>query len=302
MAKMLLKQSDLDQLELTQKQFTSAIIKAQKQMEGRHFSIRKHLFDYDSVINTQRERIYKQRDYILESEGLEHETPEQIQTKQEAFINNKIEEIYKNVDFILNKQIEDAKIIKQSTTDLLDTIQKEMNLHFDEKTRKNLEQSNFDEIKKIISAYIKDSFKTNIKDIEPKQLYDIIKDISLYYIDKLRIEHIDEMQYLREKVGLMGYAQLDPLIMYKKEAYEKFQQLIYRLKFDTTASLLNIDFKAIAQQQANLSINQAQHQEQQDQSYLKALQELAGSDAIKNIVKTPSKGQDPRKMIFEDEE
>ena len=54
--------------ELTQKQFTSSIIRAQKQMEARNFSIRKHLFDYDSVIDKQRKRIYNKRDEILDSE------------------------------------------------------------------------------------------------------------------------------------------------------------------------------------------------------------------------------------------
>ena len=56
---------DLEKLELSQKQFTNSIIRSQKQMEGRHFGTRKHLFDYDSVINKQRQAIYKKRDDIL---------------------------------------------------------------------------------------------------------------------------------------------------------------------------------------------------------------------------------------------
>ena len=68
MAAMLLGKKDLEELELTQKQFSSAIVRAQKQMEARHFVTRKHLFDYDSVINKQRQTVYKKRDEILESE------------------------------------------------------------------------------------------------------------------------------------------------------------------------------------------------------------------------------------------
>lgn len=303
MAKVLLKQDDLDKLELTQKQFTSSIVRAQKQMEWRHFSIRKNLFDYDSVINIQRENIYKQRDYILESEGLESETPDQIEAKQKLFVEEKLKEIEKNIDFILDKQIEDAKKIKQGSADLLATIEKEMNLNFDDKTRTNLENADFDEIKKTLSAYINSSFKNNIEEAEEKQLYSAIKDVYLHYIDKLRVEHIDEMQYLREKVGLMWYAQLDPLIMYKKEAYEKFQNLLYRLKFDTTASLLNIDFKWLAQQQ-KVTTAFTQKSAQQDESYLKVLQDLAWSDAVQKIItqKQNDQQQDPRKMIFEDED
>jgi preprotein translocase subunit SecA len=62
---MLLGKTELETLELTQKQFTNSIIRSQKQMEGWHFGTRKHLFDYDSVINKQRQAIYKKRDDIL---------------------------------------------------------------------------------------------------------------------------------------------------------------------------------------------------------------------------------------------
>jgi len=68
MAAMLLGKKDLEELELTQSQFSSAIVRAQKQMEARHFGTRKHLFDYDSVINKQRQTVYRKRDEILESE------------------------------------------------------------------------------------------------------------------------------------------------------------------------------------------------------------------------------------------
>lgn len=67
-AKMLLPKEQLEKLELTQSQFTSSIQRAQKQMEGWNFSIRKHLFDYDSVINRQRQRIYAKRDEMLAQE------------------------------------------------------------------------------------------------------------------------------------------------------------------------------------------------------------------------------------------
>jgi preprotein translocase subunit SecA len=67
MAGMLLSKEDLAELELTQKQFTSAITRSQKEIEAWHFSTRKHLFDYDSVIDKQRKRIYFTRDSIIEA-------------------------------------------------------------------------------------------------------------------------------------------------------------------------------------------------------------------------------------------
>lgn len=67
-ARLMMSKEQLEEMTFTQKQFTASIERAQKQMEGRHYSSRKHLFDYDSVINKQRERIYAKRDAILEQQ------------------------------------------------------------------------------------------------------------------------------------------------------------------------------------------------------------------------------------------
>ena len=100
---MLLGKSGLEDLELSQKQFTNSIIRAQKQMEGRHFGIRKHLFDYDSVINKQRQAIYKKRDDILASETDE---------KLRAYLVEEIKlEIQENMDEIVGQQIANAKAL-----------------------------------------------------------------------------------------------------------------------------------------------------------------------------------------------
>ncbi|NOZ44986.1 MAG: hypothetical protein GXP45_07770 [bacterium] len=262
--------------------------------------MRKHLFDYDSVINTQRERIYKQRDNILASEGEDTDSLEEIQKKHQNFIDEKIKEIEGDIQSIFEKQIDNAKKLKQDTTEFLANIQKEMNIQFDSKTYQNLKESSFDEIKKLLSVYVRNQLRKKTEEADTEQLYKVIKDIYLHYIDTLWIEHIDEMQYLRDKVGLMGYAQLDPLIIYKKEAYEKFQQLLYRLKFDTTASLLNVDFKALTEQE-NMKKNTIQIGSKADETYLKILQELAGTPNVQEIIKQEEGPQDPRKAIFEDQ-
>ena len=103
MAAMLLGKSELENLELSQKQFTSSIVRAQKQMEGWHFGTRKHLFDYDSVISKQREAIYKKRDDILASE-----TDEQLRIYLVEQIKLEIEE---NMDDIVRQQIANAKVL-----------------------------------------------------------------------------------------------------------------------------------------------------------------------------------------------
>jgi len=117
MAKVFLSKDDLENLELTQKQFTSSIVRAQKQMEAWNFSIRKHLFDYDSVTDKQRKRIYSKRDEIIESELEE--------TKKEIFMNNMMLEIKNNIYELVSTQILNAQRINQTVEDLLQTMGKQ---------------------------------------------------------------------------------------------------------------------------------------------------------------------------------
>ena len=80
-------------------------------------------------------------------------------------------------------------------------------------------------------------------------LFNILRDINLQVIDKLWVAHIDDMQYLKDKVGFMGYAQMDPLIVYKQESFEKFELLQQNIKTDTTTKLMRIDYRAVSEQQ-----------------------------------------------------
>lgn len=93
--------------------------------------------------------------------------------------------------------------------------------------------------------------------------------VYLTTIDKYWVDHIDAMQYLRDKVGLYGYAQQDPLIMYKQEAFKKFTQLLHSIKQDTLAIILRSDF-------ASANINSIQLGTQQaDADVMAKIQEAA---------------------------
>ena len=101
MAGMLLSKEDLAGLELTQRQFTSAITRSQKEIEAWHFSTRKHLFDYDSVIDKQRKRIYFIRDSIIEANEDEEKKTEWLKTAKQQFMLDSQE--------ILNTQVSTAE-------------------------------------------------------------------------------------------------------------------------------------------------------------------------------------------------
>lgn len=87
-------------------------------------------------------------------------------------------------------------------------------------------------------------FDSKMSGLDPRALDATLRMIYLAMIDKYWIAHIDDMQYLRDKVGLYGYAQQDPLIIYKKEAFEKFEQLMFNIKQETIAIIFRTDFKS----------------------------------------------------------
>lgn len=194
-ASMLLGKSELENLELTQSQFTSSIVRSQKQMEGWHFGIRKHLFDYDSVINKQRQAIYKKRDDILGSE-----TDETLRTYLVEQIKLEIQE---NMDDIVRQQIANAQILEQSPAQFLRVMDKEFSLKLESQQMKQFAEMTFDQLQVELSLFMLEQLKTKFAMMDVNRLYQIFKDVYLYHLDTLRVKHLDDMEYLRDKVGLM---------------------------------------------------------------------------------------------------
>lgn len=192
---MLLGKAELENLELTQSQFTSSIVRSQKQMEGRHFGIRKHLFDYDSVINKQRQAIYKKRDDILVSE-----TDEEMRKYLVETIKLEIQE---NMDDIVRQQITNARTLEQSPAQFLRIMDKEFSLKLEHQQMQKFAEMDFDHLQAELSLFMLDQLKEKFAMMDVDRLYQIFKDVYLYHLDTLRVKHLDEMEYLRDKVGLM---------------------------------------------------------------------------------------------------
>ncbi len=288
-AAMLLGKDEIENLELRQSQFTKSIERAQVQMESSHFSTRKHLFEYDSVINTQRERIYAKSDAILASEAsVENQT---------AFVEETITEIKEYIADVLAKQVADAQSLWQSTHDLLQVVGKELAVGFDAKAMQTLSQKSFEELLSPLQEYVIQSLEKNMQSLDKTKVYAIFKEVYLHNLDTLWIKHIDEMQYLREKVGLMGYAQQDPLVVYKQEAYDKFQALLYAFKFDTAAAIARIDFAKIKEQE-NIQITASQSKS--EQQYLDMLQKVAGSAEVKQMMQD-IKTEQKKPKVYQDD-
>jgi preprotein translocase subunit SecA len=93
-----------------------------------------------------------------------------------------------------------------------------------------------------LTKIIQSELELKISNFDPVKVLDYLSKVYLWVIDKHWMNHIDEMQTLREKVGLYGYAQIDPLVIYKKESFEKFQSLLTIVKQETLSQALKTDY------------------------------------------------------------
>lgn len=229
-AKRLLPKEELENMELTQSQFTSSIVRAQKQMEWYNFGIRKHLFEYDNVVNKQRMNIYSKRDWVLNL--LFDKDFELIDSEIRSFIS-----------VITTHHFDKLSSMEWYETELFETLNQIFWLDRKEEDFLGLRQRQL--VKDVISR-LEQMYDHKISSYENKQvLFDFMKSVYLDVIDNYRVDHIDEMQYLRDKVWLYGYAQQDPLVLYKQEWYTKFLQLWIDIKSDILSNIYKADLNLL---------------------------------------------------------
>ncbi len=150
----------------------------------------------------------------------------------------------------------EAKTLEQPLADFMQLVDKEFALRLSPAQLQEFVDLGYDRIQSRLSLHITEHLTDAFARLDEEKLYRIFKDVYLYHIDTLWIKHLDEMEELRDKVGLMGYAQLDPLVVYKSEAFSKFQNLLWRLKFDVTSYIAGIDFAALEQQSSPIMMQE----------------------------------------------
>lgn len=193
-----------------------AIEQAQTKVEGFNFDIRKHLVDYDDVLNKQREIIYKRRRVILESkEPLEKEIIEKIDTSVSTIINTHTAQ--SNDD----DKLTDEKIINDFATIV----------PFDDNSKKQLVKqletaSSSEQKANFLTGITHDIYEQRKKQLGKEMMERIERYVMLSVSDTLWMDHLDAVENLRGGIGLRGYGQRDPLVEYKNEAYAMFEQLI----------------------------------------------------------------------------
>lgn len=204
---------------------TSRVISVQKQVEWYHFDSRKHVLEYDDVMNKHREIIYGKRNKILNSENIDTDVKEMISSQ-----------IDKLVSALVMKSVSKEDIIKKVNEfvgiDLINDI-----VEVDDVSWSLEENSLSSYIAKIATGEI-EKIKANFKNEE--DFYDLERRMVLQSIDELWMRHIDSMSKLRESVAFEGYAQKNPLIVYKEKAFYKFEELIWEIEYKTTKALFSV--------------------------------------------------------------
>ncbi|OQX01829.1 MAG: preprotein translocase subunit SecA, partial [Thiothrix lacustris] len=209
---------------------SKSIENAQRKVEAHNYDIRKHLLEYDDVANDQRKVIYGQRNELLEADDIAD------------MIANIREDV---VDTLFSTHVPAGSVDEQWDLDgLYKQLYTEFGLDLPIKqwlaTEKNLyEETLRDRIQEQVAAVL-----TNKEEmISAPNMRRLERDVMLHVLDTEWKEHLAAMDYLRQSVGLRGYAQKNPKQEYKREAFEMFEQLLERIKHDVVAFLMRIQLQ-----------------------------------------------------------
>ncbi len=206
---------------------SKAIENAQAKVEARNFDIRKQLLEYDDVMNQQREVIYQQRRQALFGEDLKSSIEDMIADKAEELADTFADETAPAAEWDI-KGFQDA-VFKQFN----------FRLKIDDDAlegldREGLAQRIADEA--IVLYHQKEA------EVGPEKFREVERWVILEIVDNLWKDHLLSMDHLKEGIGLRGYAQQNPLIVYKKEGFEMFQSMIDRVKEETLNVLFRVQF------------------------------------------------------------
>ena len=226
--------------QIEHKMLSNAIQKAQEKIEFNNFGIRKNLLDYDQVNNEQREIIYAERRQVLDGENM-----------RDAIYKMITDIVDSTVDMCFSDDVDSEEWdLDEFNTALLPIIPIKALTKEDVKGRKK------DEIKHEIKEKAVKLYEAKEAEFpEAEQLRELERVVLLKCIDSKWMDHIDDMEILRQGIGLVGYGQRDPVVEYKMSAYEMFNNMISAIQEDTVRMLyhVNVEQKAEREQVAKVT-------------------------------------------------
>ncbi|MBU4438455.1 MAG: SEC-C domain-containing protein, partial [Firmicutes bacterium] len=211
------------------KMLTRGIENSQKRVEGRNFDIRKHVLQYDNVMNRQRELIYEQRQQVIDGKDMENEIWSMTETLVNAYVNmfTGDGQYYDDWDLEgLHKHLE-ANVLPKEMVCLPEKPD----------SREILVETILGECRKVL--------EDKKEKLGLEQLQNIERVILLRSVDAAWMEHIDNMEQLKQGIGLRAYGQNDPVKEYTKEGFDMFDDMIMRIQEDTVKYLFNLNIQVV---------------------------------------------------------
>jgi len=236
-----------EEIPIENKMLTKGIENAQKRVEGRNFDIRKHVLQYDNVMNRQREIIYQQRQEVINGKDVEAEILDMTKTVVEAYVNMYTGEgnYFDDWDLEgLKKHVESSVLVKNNVV-----------LPEKPESREMLTEA--------ILAKCHEVLSEKRDTIGEEQLQNIERAILLRSVDSAWMEHIDNMDHLKQGIGLRAYGQNDPVKAYTKEGFDLFDDMVMQIQENTVRYLFSLEIKSAPKEEktvdfSNMKTNEAQ--------------------------------------------
>ncbi len=205
-----------------------AIETAQTKVEGHNFDIRKHVVDYDDVMNTQRDVIYKERRKILEGADLK---------------SNLLDMVHEELTAIVSANLPSDDASEGDLETLLVEVNGVVRLS-DEFTPEALAGMTPDAILEAIIEFADDAYEDKEEDLGSEIMRALERLVMLRSIDSLWVEHLTAMDEMRQGISLQAYGQSDPLVAYKREAHDMWDQLLVNIRNQITRSIYHVELAA----------------------------------------------------------
>lgn len=228
------------------KMVSKALENAQKKVEGNNFDIRKNLIGYDDVMNMQREVIYKQRSEVLEGKDLR----EQINQMIKDLVSDAVKAHLENATDSMETEVE--KLIHYLEDICLP--------HNAVKVEELVDLSNDEIIEKLLDILMK-AYHEKEEEFGEEHFREVERVILLRVVDQKWMDHIDNMDHLKQGIGLRAYKQMDPIQAYQMEGSAMFEEMIEGIKFDTVKFLYHIQIQKPVERERVAEETSASHGE-----------------------------------------
>ncbi len=199
---------------------------AQKRVEAHNFEIRKHLLEYDDVMNRQRELIYGERDLVLKG------SPEELKKHVLQMVENVVEAL------VLTYINPDIREENKDPEGLITALSEKFGAGFREVVEKNLDD--MDALLEALEEKVGEQLELREREFGPERMQYLVRYILLQVIDTKWKEHLYGLDNLREGIGLRAYGQRDPLVEYKREAFDMFDQMTDSIKEEAVELLFRV--------------------------------------------------------------